>query len=93
MPLTDTEVYELRQLCMSAGLAQDSLAGLIDAGLSVPRLMRSDAGAMAQAKKAGLGMAERQKLKEALRRHSEDVLSAEEPRIMEIGDDAEVRVS
>ena len=126
-------MYELQQLCTGGGLTQDSLSRLIDAGLSVPSLVRSDAAAMAQAKKAGLGMAERQVLKEALRQHRDEVrsspttwsaqihdpaqaaprkqpaalsqychpdaqptptcqvLSSEEPRIVEVGDDAEVR--
>ena len=66
--MDETAVYELQQLCTGGGLTQDSLSRLIDAGLSVPFLVRSDAAAMAQAKKAGLGMAERQALKEALRR-------------------------
>ena len=87
--MDDSQVYELQQLCTSGALSQESLSSLIDAGLSVPALVRSDAAAMAQAKKAGLGMAERQKLKEALRRHRDEVLSSEEPRIVEVGDDAE----
>ena len=90
MGLDDQALYELRQLCVSGGLAQESLSSMIDAELSVPTLVRSDAAAMAHAKKAGLGMAERQKLKEALRRHRDEVLSAVEPRITEVGDDAEV---
>ena len=133
--MDETAVYELQQLCTGGGLTQDSLSRLIDAGLSVPSLVRSDAAAMAQAKKAGLGMAERQALKEALRQHRDEVcsppttrtytrscagctctarqhavpvisctvlltlkppptrqvLSSEEPRIVEVGDDAEVR--
>ena len=68
-------MYELQQLCTGGGLTQDSLSRLIDAGLSVPSLVRSDAAAMAQAKKAGLGMAERQALKEALRQHRDEVRS------------------
>ena len=54
--LDDREILELRQLCTSGGLAQDSLASLIDAGLAVPALVRSEAAAMANAKKAGLGL-------------------------------------
>ena len=69
-------MYELQQLCTVGGLTQDSLSRLIDAGLSVPSLVRSDAAAMAQAKKAGLGMAERQVLKEALRKHRDEVRSS-----------------
>ena len=65
------------------------LAQLVDASLSVPSLVRSEAAAMAAAKRAGLGMAERQLLREALRRHKADVLSAAEPAIVEITDDAE----
>ena len=87
--LDDREILELRQLCTSGGLAQDSLASLIDASLSVPTLVKSEAAAMANAKKAGLGLAERNKLREALRRHKDNVLSAVEPEIVEIGDDAE----
>ncbi|KAL1503954.1 hypothetical protein AB1Y20_010372 [Prymnesium parvum] len=87
--LEDREIYELRQLCTTGGLSQDSLGALIDAGLSVPTLVRSEAAAMAATKKAGLGLADRQKLREALRKHKDDVLSAEQPRILEIGDDAE----
>ena len=87
--LDETAVYELQQLCTGGGLTQDSLSRLIDAGLSVQSLVRSDAAAMAQAKKAGLGMAERQALKEALRQHRDEMLSSEEPRIVEVGDDAE----
>ena len=87
--LDETAVYELQQLCTGGGLTQDSLSRLIDAGLSVQSLVRSDAAAMAQAKKAGLGMAERQALKEGLRQHRDEVLSSEEPRIVEVGDDAE----
>ena len=88
--MEDREIYELRQLCTTGGLSQDSLGALIDANLSVPSLVRSEAAAMAAAKKAGLGLADRQKLREALRKHKDDVLSAEEPKILEIGDDAEV---
>ena len=73
--LDETAVYELQQLCTGGGLTQDSLSRLIDAGLSVQSLVRSDAAAMAQAKKAGLGMAERQALKEALRQHRDEVRS------------------
>lgn len=62
---------------------------LIDSQLSVPQLVRSEAAAMASAKKAGLGLADRQKLREALRKHKDEVLSAEQPKILEIGDDAE----
>jgi len=87
--LDDREILELRQLCTSGGLAQDSLAALIDASLAVPTLVRSEAAAMANAKKAGLGLAERNKLREALRRHKDNVLSAVEPQIVEVGDDAE----
>lgn len=87
--MDDREILELRQMCMAGGLAQDSLACLIDAELAVPTLVRSEAAAMAHAKKAGLGLAERNKLRDALRRHKDDVLSAVEPRIVEIGDDAE----
>ena len=89
MSLDDREILELRQLCTVGGLAQDSLASLIDAGLAVPSLVRSEAAAMANAKKAGLGLAERNKLREALRKHKDNVLSAVEPEIVEIGDDAE----
>ena len=74
--MDETAVYELQQLCTGGGLTQDSLSRLIDAGLSVPSLVRSDAAAMAQAKKAGLGMAERQVLKEALRQHRDEVRSS-----------------
>ena len=87
--MDDREILELRQLCISGGLGQDSLASLIDAGHSVPQLVKSEAAAMANAKKAGLGLAERNKLREALRRHKDTVLSAVEPQIVEIGDDAE----
>ena len=87
--MDDREILELRQLCTSGGLAPSSLASLIDAALSVPDLVRSEAAAMANAKKAGLGLAERSKLREALRQHKESVLSAVEPAIVEIGDDAE----
>jgi hypothetical protein len=87
--MDDREILELRQLCISGGLAQDSLASLIDAGHSVPALVKSEAAAMANAKKAGLGLAERNKLREALRRHKDNVLSAVEPQLVEIGDDAE----
>jgi hypothetical protein len=88
MPELDArEIYELRQLCTSAGLTQQALGNLMDAGLSVPTLVRSEAAAMASAKKAGLGMEERQQLRDALRRHKEEVLSAVEPRIVEIDDD------
>lgn len=88
MPELDArEIYELRQLCTSAGLTQQALGNLLDASLSVPVLVRSEAAAMASAKKAGLGMEERQRLRDALRRHKEDVLSAVEPRIVEIDDD------
>ena len=89
MACTDREILELRQLCATGGLAQDSLASLIDAALSVPTLVRSEAAAMASAKKAGLGLQERNKLREALRRHKDNVLSAVEPQIVEVGDDAE----
>ena len=87
--LDDREILELRQLCTTGGLAQDSLAALIDSSLSVPSLVKSEAAAMANAKKAGLGLAERNKLREALRKHKDNVLSAVEPQIVEIGDDAE----
>ena len=87
--LDDREILELRQLCTTGGLSQDSLASLIDASLAVPTLVRSEASAMANAKKAGLGLSERNKLREALRRHKDNVLSAVEPQIVEIGDDAE----
>ena len=87
--MDDREILELRQLCISGGLAQDSLAALIDAGHSVPSLVTSEAAAMAKAKTAGLGLAERNKLREALRRHKDNVLSAVEPQLVEIGDDAE----
>jgi len=87
--LEDREIYELRQLCTTSGLSQDSLGMLIDSGLSVPSLVRSEAAAMASAKRAGLGLADRQKLREALRKHKDEVLSAEQPKILEIGDDAE----
>ena len=50
--LDDREVYELRTICMMGGLLQDSLAALIDASLSVPTLVRSEAAAMVSAKKA-----------------------------------------
>lgn len=88
--LGDQEVFELRQLCTAAGLTQEALGKLLDAALSVPSLVRSEAAAMAQAKKAGLNMGERQILRDALRRHKDEVLSAVEPRIVEVGDDAEV---
>ena len=52
-------------------------------------LVKSEAAAMANAKKAGLGLAERNKLREALRRHKDNVLSAVDPQIVEVGDDAE----
>ena len=81
------EIYELRQLCLSAQLSQDALGNLIDARLSVPTLVRSEAAAMAAAKKAGLGMEERHLLRDALRRHKDEVLSAVEPRIVEIDED------
>jgi len=87
--MEDREIYELRQLCTSGGLSQDSLGSLIDANLSVPTLVRSEAAAMASAKQAGLGLADRQKLREALRKHKDEVLSAEDPKILDIGDDAE----
>lgn len=87
--MEDRDIYELRQLCTISGLSQDSLGALIDANLSVPTLVRSEAAAMAAAKQAGLGLADRQKLREALRTHKDDVLSAEEPKIVDIGDDAE----
>lgn len=87
--MDDRSILELRQLCTSGGLAQDSLAALIDAGLAVPGLVRSEAAAMANAKRAGLSLAERNKLREALRQHKVHVLSAVEPEIVEIGDDAE----
>ena len=87
--LDDREILELRQLCTSGGLSQDSLAALIDANLAVPTLVKSEAAAMASAKRAGLGLAERNKLREALRKHKDNVLSAVEPAIVEIGDDAE----
>ena len=87
--MDDRSILELRQLCTSGGLAQDSLASLIDAELSVPALVKSEAAAMANAKRAGLALAERNKLREALRRHKDNVLSAVEPEIVEIGDDAE----
>jgi len=87
--MDEREIYELRQLCTTAGLTQDALGNLMDANLSVPMMVRSEAVAMAEAKKAGLGMAERQKLREALRRHKDEVLSSVEPRIVDIGDDAE----
>ena len=87
--MDEREIYELRQLCTAAGLTQDALGNLIDEGLSVPTLVRSEAAAMAAAKKAGLSMAERTRLRDALRRHKEDVLSALEPRIVELGDDME----
>jgi len=89
MSLDDREILELRQLCTAGGLAQDSLAALIDGDLSVPALVKSEAAAMANAKKAGLGLGERNKLREALRKHKDNVLSAVEPQIVEIGDDAE----
>lgn len=88
--MEDREIYELQQLCTTGGLSQDSLGALIDANLSVPQLVRSEAAAMAAAKKAGLGLADRQKLREALRKYKDDVLSSEQLRILEIGDDAEV---
>ncbi len=87
--LDDREVLELRQLCTAAGLAQHALGKLLDADLSVPLLVRSEAAAMANAKKAGLTMSERQLLRDALRHHKDEVLSAIQPRIVEIGDDAE----
>ena len=87
--MDDREILELRQLCTTGDIAQDSLAALIDAALSVPALVRSEAAAMASAKKAGLGLQERNKLREALRRHKDNVLSASDPQIVEIGDDAE----
>jgi len=89
MSLDDREILELRQLCKAGGLEQDSLASLIDGDLSVPKLVKSEAAAMANAKKAGLGLTERNKLRDALRRHRDTVLSAVEPQIVEIGDDAE----
>ena len=89
MSLDDREILELRQLCKTGGLSQDSLAALIDGGLSVPSLVKSEAAAMANSKKAGLGLSERSKLRDALRRHKDTVLSAVEPQIVEIGDDAE----
>ena len=89
--MEDREIYELRQVCTAGGLSQDALGALIDSNLSVPSLVRSEAAAMASAKKAGLGLADRQKLREALRKHKDEVLSAEQPKIVEIGDDAEVR--
>lgn len=87
--LQDREILELRQLATAGGLSQESLGALMDAGLSVPALVRSEAAAMADAKRAGLGLVERNKLREALRRHKDDVLSAVEPQIVEMGDDAE----
>lgn len=87
--LEERELYELRQLCVAAALSQESLGALIDAQLSVPVLVRSEAAAMAAAKRAGLPLADRQKLREGLRRHRDEVLSAEQPSIVEIGDDAE----
>uniref|UniRef100_A0A7S0P394 CS domain-containing protein n=1 Tax=Calcidiscus leptoporus TaxID=127549 RepID=A0A7S0P394_9EUKA len=87
--MEDREIYELRQLCTAAGLTQEALGKLIDAQLSVPDLVKSEARAMASSKDAGLNMVERQKLREALRRHKDEVLSSVEPRIVEIGDDAE----
>jgi hypothetical protein len=87
--MDDREILELRALAISGGLSQDSLASLIDSNLSVPALVKSEAAAMANAKKAGLGLAERNKLREALRRHKDNVLSAVEPQIVEVGDDAE----
>eukprot|EP00316_Scyphosphaera_apsteinii_P023693 CAMPEP_0119306422 /NCGR_PEP_ID=MMETSP1333-20130426/7188_1 /TAXON_ID=418940 /ORGANISM="Scyphosphaera apsteinii, Strain RCC1455" /LENGTH=332 /DNA_ID=CAMNT_0007309725 /DNA_START=33 /DNA_END=1028 /DNA_ORIENTATION=+ len=87
--MDEREIYELRQLCTTAGLTQDALGNLIDSNLSVPKLVRSEAAAMADAKKAGLSMAERQKLRDALRKHKDEVLSSVEPRIVDIGDDAE----
>ena len=77
--MDDRSILELRQLCTSGGLAQDSLASLIDAELSVPALVKSEAAAMANAKRAGLALAERNKLREALRKHKDTVLSAVEP--------------
>ena len=77
--MDDRSIYELQQLCTAGGLTQDSLSRLIDAGLAVPSLVRSDAAAMAMAKKAGLGMAERQVLKEALRQHRDEVRYTHEP--------------
>lgn len=88
MPALDArEIFELRQLCTSAGLTQEALGNLMDSGLSVPLLVKSEAAAMASAKKAGLGMEERQRLRDALRRHKEEVLSAVEPRIVELDED------
>jgi hypothetical protein len=43
MSLDDREILELRQLCKTGGLSQDSLAALIDGGLSVPSLVKSEA--------------------------------------------------
>lgn len=87
--MDEREIYELRQLCTAAGLTQDALGNLMDAGASVPSLVRNEAAAMATAKTAGLNMAERSKLRDALRKHRDEVLSAVEPRIVDIGDDAE----
>ena len=75
--MDDREILELRQLCTSGGLSQDSLAALIDESLSVPTLVKSEAAAMASAKRAGLGLQERNKLREALRKHKDKILSRE----------------
>ncbi len=89
--MDDREILELRQLCTAGGLTQDSLGALMDAELSVPALVRNEAAAMANAKKAGLGLQERNKLRDALRRHKDNVLSSADPQIVELDDDAEVR--
>jgi len=87
--MSPRSLFELRGVCAAAGLSQHALGCLIDANLPVRDLVRSEAAAMANAKRAGLTMEERGKLREALRRHSETVLSAEEPAIVDIDDDAE----
>ena len=69
LSLTDEQILQLRRLAMDTGLNQHVLEKLIDHNLDVPMLVKNEAAAMAHAKRAGLDMAERSKLKNALRVH------------------------
>ena len=88
--MEDEQIYELRELCETGGLSQESLGALIAADMAVSSLVRDEAAAMAAAKTAGLGLAERRKLRNALRsQHKEKDPSKEQP-IRDLGRGAEV---
>ncbi len=84
--MEDQEVHALRVACKEY-LNEDALAKLLDANLSLQALCTSDPKAMAYAKRAGLSLPERAKLREALQRHRASVLSAVEPEPPTLRDD------